>query len=108
MLEKIRNVFQGLRDWLFCKTPAENTYCIPCKWILAGHVYVDAPDIETAKAYIRTHNSPPQIEECVCYRMEADVNHPVLCTCGNCGNGYLSSATYNSRVCPKCGNGGEC
>lgn len=107
MFEKIKSAFCWLKNWLLCEMSEDNTYCIPCKWILAGHVYVDAPDIETAKTYVRVHNIPPELEKCVKYAMIADTSHPILCTCGNCGEKYIISPIHNPQACPKCGNGGE-
>lgn len=107
MFEKIKKLFHRFWNWLFYIPEKDNMYCIPCKWVFAGHVYIDAPNVETAKAYVRAHNIPPELEECVCYSMVADVNHPVLCTCGNCGTEYVVSAIHNPQMCPKCGNGSE-
>ena len=39
--------------------------------------------------------------------MIADTEHPILSTCGNCGEDYVISEIHKMKVCPKCGNGGD-
>ena len=107
MLSGIKKAINLFYDWLFEEEPERNTYCIPCRWEVAGHVYVTASNLENAKVYVKSHPVAPELEECTCYRMIADINHPILCTCGNCGEEYVVSTLHNPKACPKCGNGGE-
>ncbi len=111
MFERISKFFfdivQWLKDAIVITEPEENTYCIPCTWTLSGSVYVTAPDIESAKAYVHTHRITPEIEDCMCYEAIPETEHPILCKCGYCSREYVVSPIHNPYECPYCGNGGE-
>lgn len=107
MLNALKKAYNRFCNWFFAEESEKNLYCIPCKWVVAGHVYVSAANIEAAKVYVKSHPVAPELEDCICYRMIADTNHPVLCTCGNCGEEYVVSEIHNPKMCPKCGNGGD-
>ena len=107
MLNSFKKAFNRFCNYFLEEEPEKNLYCIPCKWEVTGNVYISAPSIEAAKVYVKSHPIPPELEECVCYRMIADTEHPILCTCGNCGEDYVISEIHNMKVCPKCGNGGD-
>lgn len=111
MLRTIKKYFEKLSDWvestLFCEETTGNTYCFPCTWTISGRVYVSAPDVEIAKSYVKTQKIAPVMEECLSYRAIADIDHPILCICGNCDKEYVVSPLHNPVHCPYCGNGGE-
>ena len=107
MFEKIKSAMDTVSTFLFGKINDDNTYCIPCKWIIQGKVYVEAPDVETAKAYVKTHKINPEFEDCVCFNTKPDTEGLILCTCGGCGAEYVISPKHNPHVCPSCGFGGE-
>lgn len=111
MLERIKTNFahfiQSVKDFIYEPEAARNTYCIPCTWTYKGMVYVEAPNEELAKAYVKTQKFNPDFQNCRCSDMEADTEHPIICECGNCGNEYIVSAYHIPKNCPYCGTGVE-
>ncbi len=112
MIEKIKSVFHKMCEVVNIllyieEQPENNTYCIPCIWQYSGKVSVEAPDFESAKAYVHTHKITPELEDCLCYSTIPDTEHPVLCICGKCDMEYVVSAIHNPEFCPHCGNGFE-
>lgn len=111
MLKKLKAKFdsfmQTLENVLFGTEEVTNTYCIPCTWTITGKVYIEAPNADLAKAYVRTQKINPDMEDCYCLKINPDTEHPILCTCGNCGNEYIVSKFHIHPRCPYCENGGE-
>ena len=99
---KFESLMQTLENALFGTDETTNTYCIPCTWTITGKVYVEAPNADLAKAYVRTQKITPDMEECYCLNMAPDTEHPILCECGNCGNEYIVSAFGGNLGCPYC------
>lgn len=104
---KLDSVIKVIDDFLFEPEDVRNTYCIPCTWVITGKVYVDAPNADLAKAYVRTQKINPDLEDCYCLNMKPDTDHPFLCECGNCGKEYIISKYHIHPRCPYCENGGE-
>lgn len=104
---KLNSVMNAIKNLLYEPEDARNTYCIPCTWVITGRVYVNAPNAELAKAYVRTQRIHPDMEECYCINIEPDTERPILCECGNCGREYIVSRFNTSPKCPHCGNGGN-
>ena len=103
---KISQIVNWTEQFLLGEEVAANTYCIPCTWVITGRVYINAPNAELAKAYVRTQKINPDLENCYCYNIKPDIKHPILCECGNCGGEYVISEYHSPKVCPHCGNGG--
>lgn len=104
---KITSIKKSIEIFLFGTEDVRNTYCIPCTWVITGKVYVDAPNADLAKAYVRTQKINPDLEDCYCLNMKPDTDHPFLCECGNCGKEYIISKYHIHPRCPYCENGGE-
>lgn len=104
---KITSIKKSIENILFGTEDVRNTYCIPCTWVITGKVYVDAPNADLAKAYVRTQKINPDLEDCYCLNMKPDTEHPFLCECGNCGKEYIISKYHIHPRCPHCQNGGE-
>ena len=104
---KITSIKKSIENILFGTEDVRNTYCIPCAWVITGKVYVDAPNADLAKAYVRTQKINPDLEDCYCLNMKPDTEHPFLCECGNCGKEYIISKYHIHPRCPHCQNGGE-
>lgn len=104
---KVTSAIKAFDNLLFGPETTGNTYCIPCKWVITGRVYIDAPNADVAKAYVRTQKINPDLEDCYCLNIKPDTEHPILCQCGNCGNEYIISKYQTNPTCPYCENGGE-
>ena len=104
---KFYSFIQSVKNVLFGTEDVTNTYCIPCTWTISGNVYVEAQSADLAKAYVRTQKITPDIEECYCLNIKPDTEHPILCSCGNCGNEYIVSKFNIHPKCPHCEIGGE-
>ena len=105
--DKISSFIKVLKDAVFAFEEVTNVYCIPCTWTISGNVYVEAQSADLAKAYVRTQKITPDIEECYCLNIKPDTEHPILCSCGNCGNEYIVSNFNIHPKCPHCEIGGE-
>lgn len=109
MLENIKNkirlLIQNVRSFIYESEGMRNTYCIPCTWTFKGMVYVEAPNEELAKAYVKARKINPDIQNCTYSKMDPDTEHPIICECGNCGNEYIVSAYHIPKSCPYCGTG---
>ena len=104
---KFNSFMQTLGDIFIGREEVTNTYCIPCTWTITGKVYIEAPNADLAKAYVRTQKINPDMEDCYCFNISPDVEHPIVCQCGNCGNEYIISSTGDGFGCPYCENGDD-
>ena len=107
MFDRIKSAMTVFSDLIFGDLRADNTYCIPCEWVIRGKVYVNAPDFETAKAYLKTHRVSAEYEDAVCFNTNPDTEGLILCMCGNCGEEYMISSKHNPNNCPRCGHGNK-
>jgi len=109
MFESLKKAFtsavKAVERYMFEPEDVRNTYCIPCTWVITGKVYVNAPNAELAKVYLRTNKVNPDLEDCYCLNINPDTDHPFLCECGKCGREYIISKYHIPPVCPYCESG---
>lgn len=106
MLKKLKELANRIYTFFGGKEDMWNTYCIPCIWTFSEKVYVDAPNFEEAKMYVKNHIVDSVLEDCICYNFKPNLKHSIICVCGNCGEEYMLSPMHNPPICPHCGNGG--